>query len=272
MIRRLLTALAALAVLAPALPAQEVPPILLDRTRPAQGDAIRVCIDHTSAGAPFDQAVAQAIGDALFLEIKWDEAPYGFPISGGGYLAELQIAMANRCDMLMGIAVQANSPFPDWVSVTRAYASVPFVLAVLDPAYRTLADIPKSLRLGTALASKGEREFLTHQIQQPRDNRWRRLPYADAGLMLTRLKDATLAGILLYQPALKRALDADPTPSLRIIPLDPVPQAIVRVGAVVSNRDAFLRAQVDQAIDALVADGTIARLMEETGVLGTPGG
>lgn len=249
-----------------------VPEELLENTRPVQGDAMTVCIDPLSIGAPFDRDVSQAIADALFLTPTFADAPSGFPLDALGYFDELQIAMTNTCDMLAGISLQPNSPFPEWATVTRPYAQIPFVLAVTDPSYGSLADIPRDRFLGTALGSQGELQLLTYLSQLPQAQQWRRLPYADPDLMLQRLLDGRLAGILIWQPALMKITAGDPAAmGIRIIPTDPVPPADVAVGALVSNRDTFLRSQIDDAIGALVADGTIAAIMEQHGITGTPG-
>lgn len=248
------------------------PPELLSTTRREQGDSIRICVDRHAPGGAFDREVALALGEALLLEVVFHPAPTGFPLNGSGYLEELQIVMSRNCDMLMGISVQANSPFPDWVTVTRPYASVPFVLAVTDPGFARLGDIPKDRLIGTALGSKGEQVFLTWQQQQPEADRWGRLPYANSQLMLQRLRDGRLAGMILWQPALLGLLANDPGADLRAIGFDPVPMTDVRVGALVSNRDTFLRSQVDEAFAALIEDGTIAAIMERMGIAGQPGG
>jgi polar amino acid transport system substrate-binding protein len=90
--------------------------------------------------------------------------------------------------------------------------------------------------------------------------------------MATRVLDGTIAGKILWQPTLSQLLkERTDAAALHIIPATPLPEADVRVGALVSSRDTFLRDQVDQAIDALVADGTIANLMTEHGYLGHAG-
>lgn len=266
-----LVAGAAALIAAPA--AAQIPPELLNNTRRELGDTVRVCVDDHSPGGALDRRIALALGEALLLEVKFHPAPTGFPLNGAGYLEELQIVMSRDCDMLMGISVQANSPFPDWVTVTRPYATVPFVLMVTDPAFRTLDDIPRDRLIGTALGSKGEQVFLTWQQQQPEARRWGRLPYANSKLMLTRLRDGRLAGMILWQPAYLRLMaeDKEGGPALHSADFAPVPMTDVRVGALVSNRDSFLRNMVDEAIDGLVADGTIAAIMTEMGIAGHPG-
>lgn len=249
-----------------------VPPEEMTNSRRLAGDSINVCFDRTSLGRTFDESVAKAIGDALFLEVNVVEGFGGFPLSGDGFLDELTLAMNNTCDMFMGVSVSANSPYSEAFSLTRPYATIPFVLVVADPQWQALGDIPKDRRLGTAMASLGEMNYITWAQQQPEAERWVRFPYADFDKMTTRVLDGTIAGMVLWQPALARVLqNRTDAASLRIISNDPVPAAEVQVGALVSSRNSFLRSQVDQAIDALVADGTIAALMEEQGYTGHAG-
>lgn len=252
----------------------EVPPQLLNTTRRQQGDVLKVCTDAYSPGGAFDAEVAKAIADALFLTVEFHPTPTGFPLNGGGFLAEVQVALNNTCDLMMGMAVQTTSPFPDWATVTRPYASISFVAAVIDPAFTKLGDIPKDRLIGTAVGSKAEQVFLTWLGQQPEDQRWNRLPYADPHLMLKRLRDGRIGGMMLYQPAFLQLMREDKEGGAmpRSVPFDPVPMQDVRVGGIVNTRDTFLRSQVDEAIDALVADGTIAAIMERMEIIGTPGG
>jgi len=255
-------------VSATAVEAQVLPPQLLSPERPLQGNSIRACVDDYSAGGKLDRAVVQAIADALFLDVVFVEALRGFPLDGDGYLAELQVQLNNDCDLFMGIVVQPNMPFPDWATVTRPYAEIPFVL-VTDKDYQSLADIPYGSTIGTALASLGERVFATSVAQRPEDQRWKRLPYADFELMTTRMREGKLAAMLLWQPSLQQLAETDPSvEQLRIIATDPVPTASVPIGALVSTRNTFLRTQVDQAISELSADGTLDAILSELGIMG----
>lgn len=263
-----LGAVAAVIVLSVPAHGQMLPQQLLKQERPVQGNTIRACVDDHSAGGALDRAIAQAIGDSLFLQVEYVEALRGFPLDGDGYLAELQIQLNNDCDLFMGVAVQPNSPFPEWAAITRPYAQIPFVLAVTDPGYGQLSDIPFGAVIGTALAGLGERVFVTTMMQRPPEQRWKRLPYADVNLMLTRLREGKLAGMLLWQPALAQLqkTDAD-AGELRVISLDPVPAAIVQVGALVSSSNTYLRHTIDTAIAELDADGTLVQIVQDLGLL-----
>jgi polar amino acid transport system substrate-binding protein len=143
---------------------------------------------------------------------------------------------------------------------------------VANTEWQRLGDIPKSVRLGTALASLGERNFIVYNEQQPKEQRWVRLPYADPNLMATRVLDGTIGGMVLWQPVLARLIAERPEAAqLRVIANDPMGDSVVQVGALVSSRNGFLRSQVDETIDALVADGTIDALLKQFGYSGRAG-
>lgn len=249
-----------------------VPEELLKNTRRQQGDGLTFCNDVNSRMRDFDRDVAQAIGDALFLKVNFEEGFGGFPLSGDGFLQELQVAMTNSCDVMMGLSVQEESAFPEWAAMSRPYASFPYVLAVVEPDWQSLSDIPYNRLLGTAMQSIGELVYITWSQQQPENKRWLRLPYANMDLMVKRVSDGSLGGILLWQPVYAQLLANNPeAKKLRLIDMKPLPETYTKVGALVSARDSFLRTELDQAIDALLADGTIAKIMEKHGFKGVPG-
>lgn len=268
----LATAILVISSLAAQAQTSSVPAEELDNSVRLAGDSIRVCFDRTSIGRAFDEDIARAIGDALFLNIEVEEGFGGFPVHGDGLLDEVTLAMTNNCDLFMGVSVSPNSPVSEAFSLTRPYATLPFILVVANEEWQSLGDIPKTMRLGTAMASIGEMNYITWAQQQPESERWVRLPYADFNLMTTRLLDGTIAGMILWQPAFSKILESrEDARDLRVISNTPIPPSETRVGALVSSRNSFLRNQVDQAIDALVTDGTIAQLLEKHGYEGRAG-
>ncbi|MFK4825940.1 substrate-binding periplasmic protein [Paenochrobactrum sp. BZR 588] len=249
-----------------------IPEELLNNSRRQKGDSLVFCNDANSRLRDFDRDVAQAIADALFLKADFKEGFGGFPLSGDGFLQELQIAMTNDCDVMMGLSVQEESAFPDWAAMTRPYVSLPYVMAVNNKEWKSLSDIPFDRMLGTAMQSMGEMVYITWAQQQPEAKRWVRLPYADMDLMVKRLNDERLAGILLWQPTYAQLKKNNPeAKELHPVDLKPLPITHTKVGALVDARDSFLRTEIDQAIDALAADGTIAKIMEKYGYEGVAG-
>lgn len=272
MFLRISAATGAMAVMIGAAFAQGIPEQLFETTRPAEGDTIRFCIDERTIAAPFDRAVSQAVADALLLNAVFLPAPTGFGLNAEGYSDELRLAMNNDCDAMPGMSLQPNSPLLRWATFSRSYAEIPFAFVVTDPAFNTMNDIPLDRTLGTAIGSVGESNFITYQSTLPANQRWRRLPYADPRLMLERLQDGTLAGMLLWGPTLGTITDGDPEAAgVRIVPTDPMPASNVSVGFIMSSNQTFVRTQIDQAIASLSTDGTLQALMEEHNIIGTPG-
>lgn len=249
-----------------------VPEEMLKNVRRQQGDGLTFCNDVNSRMRDFDRDIAQAIGDALFLKVNFQEGFGGFPLSGDGFLQELQVAMTNTCDVMMGLSVQEESAFPEWAAMTRPYASLPYVVAVVEPDWQSLADVPYDRMIGTAMQSIGELVYITWSLQQPESKRWVRLPYANMDLMVKRVNDGRLGAILLWQPTYAQLKKSNPeAQNLRLISPKPVPETFTKVGALVAARDSFLRTEIDQAIDALVADGSITKIMEKHGFEGVAG-
>jgi polar amino acid transport system substrate-binding protein len=270
-------ALAAALAAAPAL-AQDngLPPELLDNSRPMQGDTIRFCVDDYTPGAAFDKAVSQAIAGALLVKAEFAPAPSGFPLDGQGYFDELQLALNQTCDVMAGIGLDPNSGdslYPDWATVTRSYAEIPFVFVVRkDSPYTALKDVPFGKRVGTTMGSAAQGELVTYVGQQAQDKRWMQLPYGDPNLMLKRLLDGTIEGMLIYEPSLLDITKNDPAAAgVKEIPLDPLQPVSAAVGDLLPSRNAYLRSQIDTAIGSLVADGTITKLIQQFGYHGVAG-
>ncbi|NDA45925.1 MAG: hypothetical protein EBY21_01345 [Alphaproteobacteria bacterium] len=244
-------------------------------SRPLQGDSIRFCVDDFSVGAAFDRSVAEAISEALLVKAEFRPAPAGFPLDGTGYLDELQLVMSKECEVLVGISLtpgMAESPFPDWATVTRSYAQVPFVVVVTDASYKSIGDIPGGKFMGGMIGSLGIGAAVTFNQQRPQDQRLRYLPYGDPNLMLKRLLDGSIAGMIIWQPQLNQITKGDLAgPGLKIASFAPMKPVLTGVGNLVSSRESYLRASIDQAIGQLVADGTIAKLMKKHGYEGVAG-
>jgi polar amino acid transport system substrate-binding protein len=259
----------------PAVAQNTVPPELLNNNRTSLGDTLRFCVDDFAPAADFNKAVSQAIADSLLVKATFSPGPSGFALDGQGYMDELQLIMSTSCDAFAGISIEPDSGisiYPEWATVTRAYATVPFVFVVKDPAYTKLGDIPGGKKIGSTMGSVAQGQLVTYIGQQPQSQQWLNLPYADPKLMLKRLEDGTIDGMAIWQPVLNQITDGDPAKlGLKIVPMDPVQPAAASVGYLVQASDSYLRSQLDTAIGSLISDGTIAKIMQQFNYQGTPG-
>ena len=101
--------------------------------------------------------------------------------------------------------------------------------------------------------------------------RWNHYPVASDEAALQNVVDGKLAAALVWGPsfwALQKSNSA--FAKLRIISGKPLPPATVDVGAVMLGRETFLRANLDQAIAALSADGTIESILKGFDFPATP--
>lgn len=244
---------------------------LLETWRRQTGNLIRFCYDENASTAAFDRAVGEDIGVRLLVATEFVPIRSGYGIDGQFLLEDLYVALTNDCDAVLGMSV--FSGYAVEFTVTGPYAHFDFVLGVVDPAYRSLLDIPAGARLGTQISTRGEIAFLGYNNVLPEPRRWLRLPYADNDLMLTRLLDGTIVGMILFGPTfLQIAADRPEAAAVRVLPLDPVQGGFANIGAVLLAQSSFLRSEIDGAIASLVADGTIDRLLVSTGLGGVPAG
>ncbi len=251
----------------------DVPSEFLDFTRRLQGDSLTICVNAESILAPFEVDLARAIGDALLLSVEIKEvsghrAPpildYRFPVNED----ELYILLHNDCQMMTGFLL-SESRFADWLTLSRPYVELGFVLVTREERVASLADLVPGSRVGTKILSTVDIAFTILNDRRSEGMRWRRIPYPDNRLLIDRLVEGELEAILVWEPGLYAGVGGDlQAAGLRAIDPQPLAPPTQRFGAVFLSREGFLRSAVDQAIHVLIDDGTIARLLEVHGVPG----
>jgi polar amino acid transport system substrate-binding protein len=101
--------------------------------------------------------------------------------------------------------------------------------------------------------------------------RWGHYPVASDEAALRDVVAGKLAAALVWGPSFWGLQKADPAfAKLRIIAPKPLPVSGMDVGAVLLARETFLRANLDQAIAALTADGTIDAILKSFGFPAAP--
>lgn len=243
---------------------------LLETWRLTTGNTIRFCQYEGSPTAEFDRALAEAIAQQLLVNAEFTELSSSYGI-GGEYAAEdLFISLTNDCDVMVGMGLSANMYPVEFIS-TRPYASFSYVLAVADADIEGLSDIGGGERVGALVGSFGFSALGRYIATLPTDQRPLALPYGDTELMVTRLLDQTIAGMVVYGPSLVQfQRDNSVEDEILIRPLDAQIGVAVDIGGLMLARNGYLRTMLDDAISLMIEDGTVAALLSETGLDSAP--
>jgi len=263
-----LTWVCAVAPILPAL-AQEPAPFVTEAERPgrfADDFTLRYCVDRRDPAWEVDQAIATAIAGALLIE------PVAHVVEDPSVredLDRLYRHLLQDCSLYFGFKLLPGV-YPEWLTVTRPYYEVGYVLAVSNPDWERLADIPASEALGPTIGTAADFRLIQYLNSLPATQRWRRFPQSSDEIGLAAVVDGSIAAALVWGPSFSALAGVRPEfTALHTIALDPLPASNVAVGAVLLSTETFLRSSVDQAIDSLVADGTIAGILAERGFQAT---
>lgn len=242
-----------------------VPAELLDNAVRVQGDSVTVCVFQGLDTTEFDEAATQLIADTLLLDHDIQHIPAQFPLyDDTDFFYTLYLRLVNDCDMIAGLSLSAGI-FPEWLAATAPYASLPFVVVATDPAYSSLADVPRGRAVGMQIGSLGDMGFLAYNNNLSPDNRWLRLPYGDDELMLQRLEEGRIDAAMIWLPdLLKSAYWA--SGDFGIIDSDPLPRLVAEIGFVTMANQSWLLEEFDAAISELRASGALQELAREAGV------
>jgi polar amino acid transport system substrate-binding protein len=240
-----------------------------DRLR-QEGDSVTICINPDAMLADFDTEVAQAIGDALLININFDYVKpklktlpfdYRLPFSTD----QLFVLMAEECDGFMGFTL-TPAGYPTWMRVTQAYLDTRMVLVVADPTIDTLDELPRDQPIGARSLSAADNQLLIYLNARPEADRWPRHAFFDHTQVMAKLKAGEIGAALLWEPAWKRAALEDPAiAAFKEIPL-PFPTVPVSFGIVTRTVDSYLLINFDDAIEALKTDGVLDEIAQAHGL------
>lgn len=242
-----------------------VPAELLDNAVRMQGDRVSICVFGGLDTTEFDRAATSLIADALLLDHTVTEIPSDFPLYDEvDFFYTLYIHLVNDCDMIAGLSLTAGI-YPEWLAVTAPYASLPFVVAAVDPDYGKLGDVPRDRAVGVQIGSQGDMGFLAYNTSLPADDRWLRLPYGDDELMLQRLAEGSIDAAMIWLPDLL----SSPVwhgGDYRIIDSAPLPSQVAEIGFASLANQNWLLEEFDAAIEELTSSGALGQLAIDYGV------
>ncbi|MBK1795516.1 transporter substrate-binding domain-containing protein [Devosia sp. WQ 349] len=222
-------------------------------------DTIKFCIYGGSAIGAYDRKVGQLLGDSLFLNVEFHEVEPPIVIPGMDTipisLDDLFLMLTNECDAFMGLEL-ASSVYPPWMNLTRAYLKAPYVTVVREGEYVDLSGLPDQAKVATQTLTSGDIMFNAYRDTQPEAQRYRRIPYPTTTLQFERLREHSVEAAIVWEPWFSHEL-------MNTTGLEIVPNGVVRlphreIGIAVRSRDDFIRSSLDQAIEMLEADGTLA--------------
>jgi len=235
--------------------------------RRQNGSTLQYCLDARDPDLPVARKIGRAIAGALLLEPKPHEIGAN---TTGEDIDNLYRTFLETCDVYLGFKLIPDA-YPQWLAVTRPYYRTSYVFVTANPAWNALADMPRSEAIGATIGTAADIRLIQYLQALPVQSRWSRFPLGSDELALAALKRKTVGAALVWAPSLWALRQSDPELArLRTIALRPVPDSAVEVGATLLARETFLRSNIDRAIAALTADGTIQAILDGERFPATP--
>jgi polar amino acid transport system substrate-binding protein len=235
--------------------------------RRQDGATLHYCVDERDPDLPVARKMGQAIAGALLLEPK--EHAVGEDWSGEEIDQVYQVLL-ETCDVFLGFKLIADA-YPDWLTITRGYYRGSYVFVTADASWKSLADVPRSRVIGGTIGTSADIRLMQYLTALKPAERWSHYPVASDEAALRDVVAGKLAAALVWGPSFWGLQKADAAfAKLQIIAPKPLPASSVDVGAVMLARETFLRANLDQAIAALTADGTIESILKGFDFPATP--
>lgn len=223
---------------------------------------LRYCVDQRDPAWEVDAAIADAIAQGLLLEPQRHMVESNVIVED---LTKVYEVMLKNCDLHMGFKLIPEG-YPPWVTLTRAYYDAQYVFVTKDSELGALSDLAPARPIGATLGTMAHLRLVSYVSALPRDRRWPVYPMGRNEQALAALIEGTIDVALVWAPSLWAMQRADPAyAGLRVIDPDPLPPTDLGVGALLLSDETFLRTAIDEAIAALVADGTIAHILDARG-------
>ncbi|MGD9739782.1 MAG: substrate-binding periplasmic protein [Bauldia sp.] len=228
--------------------------------RPMDLSQLRYCVDRRDPDWEVAAAIADTIARGLLLEPQ--RYVVETAITATDDITYIYDIMLQHCDIHMGFKLIPEG-YEAWVTLSAAYYDSQYVYVSADPNVRRLTDVPRARPIGATIGSSGQLGLLSYLRVLPAAERWPIFPMATDDLALTALVNGTVDVALVWAPSLWAKQQADPAyAGLHIIDQSPIQPTLLGVGALMLADQTFLRAAVDEAIAALIADGTIGEILE----------
>jgi polar amino acid transport system substrate-binding protein len=235
--------------------------------RRQDGASLHYCVDERDPDLPVAAKIGEAIAGALLLEPKQHAVGEDW---AGEEIDQVYQVLLETCDVFLGFKLIADA-YPDWLTITRGYYRGSYVFVTADANWKSLADVPVSRVVGGTIGTSADIRLMQYLTALKPAERRPHYPVASDEAGLREVTSGKLAAALVWAPSFWALQKSDPAfARLRIIAPRPLPVSSLDVGAVMLARETFLRANLDQAIAALTADGTIEAILKGFGFPAAP--
>ncbi len=227
------------------------------RTNPSE---FRYCVDQRDPSWELDNEVADAIAHGLLLQPVKYIVPSEMVVED---LTKVYAILLEHCDVFMGFKL-IPAGYPGWLTVTRAYNDVGYVFVTLRPGINALSDLPPGRPIAATAGTTAHVRLASYNLTLTPQKRWPVFPYGGDQLSLESVlrKDADIA--IVWAPSFREIQQQNPEyAGFRIIASTPLPPTSLGVGALLLKQNTFFRAGIDDAIKALIADGTIPAIVNK---------
>ena len=223
---------------------------------------LRYCVDQRDPDWEMAADIADAIAQALLLE------PVRHVVTSEVVLEDitkLYGIMLRHCDLHMGFKLIPEG-YPNWVILTRPYYETGYAFVAADPDIEALADLKPGTPIAATIGTMAHIRLVAYNSALPAGKRWPIFPMGSNELALTSLLNGTAGVGLVWAPSLwERQRDDAAFADIHVIDPAPLPPTNIGVGGILLSNEKFLRTAIDEAIAALVADGTIQSIVDRYG-------
>ena len=228
--------------------------------RPLNQSELRYCVDPRDPSWQVDGEIADAIAQILLLEPKRYVVPSQYTIED---FTKVYAILLQNCDIYMGFKLIPDG-YPDWVTLTRAYDQVGYQYVTAKPDLHALGDLPPGRPIAGTIGTTATIRTSAYSAALPADKRWPIFPYTADVNALNSVATGEADVAVVWGPSFWDKQQHDPAyAAFHTIDSSPLPATTLGVGGILLKQNAFLRSAIDQAISALIADGTIKGILDK---------
>lgn len=221
---------------------------------------LRYCIDRRNPDWELAAEIVEAVAGALLLEPQRYEVESDFIIED---ITRIYAIMLEHCDIHMGFKLTPGG-YDNWITLTRSYYHAEYVFITADPDLLALGNLAPTRAIGPTMGTSAHIRLVSYIKALPAEDRWPIYPMGTSELVLKSLLNGTIDVGLVWAPTFWAKQLQDPVyAEFHVIDPSPLPPTILGVGALLLADKIFLRTAFDEAITALIEDGTIAGILEK---------